>query len=620
MGVGWRARCRWRVCGGVDPADTDVVTAHRWRPPRLAASLLAALLAMLVWWVPSAVADTTVIGEQNLVPNAATIDQLGQNIPVFQGDAGGGYVLSSPRAGTITSWSFLSGGAATGSHFELAVLAPTDQTGAGWRLLAVSSPVAVSSAMGTDAVNGPFPVSIPIDVGERIALVPVDDANVPIESGTQNVDGIRFFSAPFASLGSSQDVVSTADSGQVVPIQASVTFAGAPLPPVNTTLPSISGTAQQFKILTGDPGLWQNGVDNFTYSWLRCAPDGTSCVTVPQSNSTMYTPTRDDVGFTLRFQVIASNGGGDSSPAVSAPTAVVQPGVITAKLTVSPNPSCTGVPTSFSGSGSVSPEGIKSYSFRFVDLFTASQHEGIPLTAESDVQFREDFLVIAWDLPDGGLSDLGVNVAQSEIDRFAGPAVVTGPAQPTITQIFNWNRAALYDFPDTRAQPAPGTLSRDPIGVVLVVTDYAGQTAEAFKALTFAQRLSSDSRAPCGKPQRSAVLSGAVLEARVLFRGSQLATTARCPSRAACIGTMTVAARTRTSHALDAAHSGPRVLATGFFNIPPHHNRQLSLTLTKLGKRLLHHGAKLPVMVTMTSVSPTGRSKQHSYSELLTRR
>ena len=61
-------------------------------------------------------------------------------------------------------------------------------------------------------------------------------------------------------------------------------------------------------------------------------------------------------------------------------------------------------------------------------------------------------------------------------------------------------------------------------------------------------------------------------------------------------------------------------LAAGFFNIPPHHNHQLSLKLTELGKRLLHHGARLPVMVTVTSVSPTGRSKQHSYSELLTRR
>ena len=612
-----------------DPADTDVVTAHRWRPPRLAASLLAALLAMLVWWVPSAVADTTVIGEQNLVPNAATIDQLGQNIPVFQGDAGGGYVLSSPRAGTITSWSFLSGGAATGSHFELAVLAPTDQTGTGWRLLALSSPVAVSSAMGTDAVNGPFPVSIPIDVGERIALVPVDDANVPIESGTQNVDGIRFFSAPFASLGSSQDVVSTADSGQVVPIQATVTFAGAPLAPANTTLPSISGTARQFETLTGDPGLWQNGVDSFTYSWLRCAPDGTGCVTVPQSNSTMYTLTRSDVGFAMRFQVIASNGGGDSQPSLSTPTAVVQPGVITAKLTVFPNPSCTGVPTALSASGSVSPDGIKSYSFRIVDLWAAIQQDAVdnpqfPIFDEGAAYLRVLQYVTAFSLPDGGTGELGDLFAPPHdvrylTDHFAGPAIVTGAAQPTITETFTWNRAAIYTLGDPNVH-SPNTLARDAVGVVLVVTDYAGHTAQAFAPLTFAQHLSSDSRAACRTPQLSPFLSSAVLQARVLFRGSQLSTTARCQTRVACIGTITVTARTRVSHAFDAAQRAPRVLATGFFNIPPHHNRQLSLKLTKLGKRLLHHGARLPVMVTVTSVSPTGRSRQHSYSELLTRR
>src|SRR6516164_2752286 len=149
--------------------------AVNWRRlPSSAAWLVAGVVATLVCWVPGAMADTTVIGEQNLVPNSATIDQLGQNIPVFQGDTAGGYVLSSPRAGTITSWSFLSGGVATGSHFELAVLAPTDDTGMAWRLLATSDPVAVTSATGTDAANGPFQVSIPIDAGDRIALVSVD--------------------------------------------------------------------------------------------------------------------------------------------------------------------------------------------------------------------------------------------------------------------------------------------------------------------------------------------------------------------------------------------------------------------------------------------------------------
>jgi hypothetical protein len=102
---------------------------------------------------------------------------------------------------------------ATGKHFELAVLAPTDNTGMGWRLIATSAPVAVTTATGSDAVNGPFRVQIPIDVGERIALMPVDDLSTPIEAGTQGADGLRYFSQPFnGGLGSSQQVASTADN------------------------------------------------------------------------------------------------------------------------------------------------------------------------------------------------------------------------------------------------------------------------------------------------------------------------------------------------------------------------------------------------------------------------
>ena len=82
---------------------------NRSKPRGLAALLFAAIVALLVWAPGSALADTTVIGEQNLVANMGTDDATGQNVPVLQGGGGADYVLSSPVAGTITSWSFLSG-------------------------------------------------------------------------------------------------------------------------------------------------------------------------------------------------------------------------------------------------------------------------------------------------------------------------------------------------------------------------------------------------------------------------------------------------------------------------------------------------------------------------------
>jgi len=599
--------------------------AHRWAPRVFAAVAVGAVAVALLWDAPAAVADTTVIGEQNLVPNAANIDQLGQDIPVFQGDASEGYVLSSPRAGTITSWSFLSGGVATGKQFELAVLASTDQTGTGWSLIATSAPVAIATATGTDAVNGPFPAQIPIDVGQRIALLPVDDTNTPIETGTPNVDGIRFFAQPFTAIGTSQDIVSGADSGQVVPIQATVAFTGPPLPPLNTTPPTVTGTARQFEILTGDPGQWQGGVDTFTYTWFYCAPDGTNCVAVPQSNSTKYTLARSDVGFAMRFQVVASNGGGASQPALSLPTAVVQPGVVTAKLAVSPSPSCTGVPTGFTASGSVSPDGIKSYSFQFIDLRAAIEQDAVdhpesPIVDEIAAEDRERLYTSILGLPDGGAAVdpaqlLGLHDGPYLAEHFPGPTVVT--ADKSISQIFNWDRAAISNPNAPYLSLPPGTLARDDLGVLLVVTDNAGHTARAFAGLEFAQFLSSDSRAACNKSQRPRFLSGSVLAARVLFRGGQLSTTARCRSRVACVGTVTVVTRGRIPRAAAPADVTPRVLASGFFDIPSHHRGKISLQRTPLGESLLQPGARVPVTVTVSSTSPSGHSVKRKFREVL---
>jgi hypothetical protein len=296
-------------------------------------------------------------------------------------------------------------------------------------------------------------------------------------------------------------------------------------------------------------------------------------------------------------------------------------------LTVYPNPSCTGVSTAFSGSGSVSPDGIKSYAFRIIDLWAAIQQDAVdypqfPIDSEGTAEIREGEYVGALGVPNGCRPDpvnqcLVLHDVQWLIDHFAGAPVVT--AQPTITETFNWNRAAIYD-PTIAAVSDPSTLARDPVGVVLDVTDYAGHTAQAFTPLSFAQFLSSESRAACGTPQRSPFVSKAVLQARVLFRGSQPSTTVRCRSREACVGAITVMLRGRSPRALDAAQAAPSVLATGFFSIPAHKKGKLSLELTTLGQRLLHPAARLPVTVAVSSVSPTGQSVTHSYSRVLKRR
>jgi hypothetical protein len=216
----------------------------------------------------AAVADTTTVGELSLSPNNGLADDTGLTIPVFQGDASGNYLVSSPQTGTIISWSFLSGGLPPGSHFVLRVLAPADATGTNWRAVATSAPAAVRSPSGTDALNGPFPAAIAIEAGDRIALEPTDEGSTPIEQGVHGQDGIRYFAKAFGD-GSSAPLApgSSADNGQVVPIQATVQFTAPTGPPTNSVPPQITGTAVDAQTLICHPGVWSvNGPFSFAWS------------------------------------------------------------------------------------------------------------------------------------------------------------------------------------------------------------------------------------------------------------------------------------------------------------------------------------------------------------------
>jgi fibronectin type 3 domain-containing protein len=94
--------------------------------------------------------------------------------------------------------------------------------------------------------------------------------------------------------------------------------------PVNTKLPTISGTAQQGQTLTEVHGTWENSPTGFTYKWQQCNTSGTACTVIAGATAQTYVPVAGDVGHTIRVEETASNEGGSAS-ATSAPTAVVKP-------------------------------------------------------------------------------------------------------------------------------------------------------------------------------------------------------------------------------------------------------------------------------------------------------
>ena len=92
-------------------------------------------------------------------------------------------------------------------------------------------------------------------------------------------------------------------------------------PPVNTSLPTISGqTVESGDTLTAGNGTWAIGPTAFVYQWQDCS--GSGCSDIASATSSSYKPVSSDVGDTIDVIVTASNTAGSSSQ-VSAPTGVV---------------------------------------------------------------------------------------------------------------------------------------------------------------------------------------------------------------------------------------------------------------------------------------------------------
>jgi hypothetical protein len=107
--------------------------------------------------------------------------------------------------------------------------------------------------------------------------------------------------------------------------------------PVNTSPPTISGTAQEGQTLTAARGAWSNDPTDFDYVWRRCATDGFSCANIVGATGLTYSLKAVDVGNTLRFRVVAKNADGRTS-AVSAATSVIQNAPPTTTTTPPPPP------------------------------------------------------------------------------------------------------------------------------------------------------------------------------------------------------------------------------------------------------------------------------------------
>ena len=130
--------------------------------------------------------------------------------------------------------------------------------------------------------------------------------------------------------------LATADIGHSLRVAVTATNAGgstsatsahtavvlALIKPTNVTLPSISGAAQSGQTLSASTGTWSGTAPAYNYSWLRCGPKGSGCVSIPGATAATYQLVAADMGHTLKVTIGASNGAGTAT-ATSARTALV---------------------------------------------------------------------------------------------------------------------------------------------------------------------------------------------------------------------------------------------------------------------------------------------------------
>jgi hypothetical protein len=99
----------------------------------------------------------------------------------------------------------------------------------------------------------------------------------------------------------------------------------SPSAPASTSLPTISGTAEQGQTLTVTHGGWSNSPTAYTEQWSLCPASSSTCSAISGATAASFKiPTTSGyVGAAIRVQETASNDAGAGAPARSAATAAV---------------------------------------------------------------------------------------------------------------------------------------------------------------------------------------------------------------------------------------------------------------------------------------------------------
>jgi hypothetical protein len=232
------------------------------------------------------------------------------------------YVLS--QSGDVSKLSlYLAGAGVSGSQVVRGVIY-ADAFGEPGRLLGTTVEL---SASGSDAAawrDLPFASPLRLGAGSYwLGFISGDTSSVVKFFFNEYVGAYRTNADTYADGASDPFGGGVTAYLRNISIYATYTPVQAPLPPSNSSPPTISGTAQAGQTLTAGPGSWTGTAPiSYAYQWRRCDSGGAGCVDIAGATATTYVLTAGDVGATIRVAVTASNSAG-SSTATSPQTAIV---------------------------------------------------------------------------------------------------------------------------------------------------------------------------------------------------------------------------------------------------------------------------------------------------------
>ena len=270
----------------IDPTGINLYTASPWLPTASGGANLAHPMAMFGL-------TNMVTGASIPVPSAS--HKTSQGYYVYPDASGYSPALSdiytiqaSPSSGTVSA-----GGTIT---FTLNMDEPWTVAGTPTFSLNSGGTATYSGGSGTKTLTFTYTVGAG-DIATNLAITAVNLNGATIKDSVGNSANLTGAVTTFTALNVG---VSTGT-------------------PVNTSLPTITGTAQVGQTLTSSSGSWTNSPTSYSYQWEWFD----TSTNISGATGSTYVLATGDVNHKIAVKVTATNASGSSSPATSAATAAV---------------------------------------------------------------------------------------------------------------------------------------------------------------------------------------------------------------------------------------------------------------------------------------------------------